>query len=399
MQEKDTEKRKKGDLFLSSLRVLDLADEKASFCSRLLADLGADVIKLERPGGKQIRKNPTYYSSFLYHNRNKRGITLDLNRKRGRDLFLRLVKGSDIIIESFALGSLEEWGLEYGRLKIENPAIIHVKVSDFGSAGPRSQYKSCDLVASACGGHMAVTGSPQGPPLRLYGKQSYYSASLFAACTILLAIIKRNRTGEGDYLEITLHEAVTSTLEYVMVRYFSENLIPGRTGGEHWNDLFFPIPCKDGFIQMSVFQHWETLVELMERDGAVADLGEPKWKDEKYRRQNKDHALLILKKWAKRFTRHELFEMGQAMRFPWAPVQSPKEILSCPHLKARGFFYEEKSGDRSIPFPGLPFRLSTQPDKRDRSAPAPGEHNLTVYRDELGIDEMEIRELASEGII
>lgn len=387
------------ELFLSGLRVLDLADERASFCSRLLAELGADVIKLERPGGEQNQQDSERDPSYFYHNCNKRGITLDLNIKKGRDLFIRIVKGCDVIIESFAPKNLEEWGLEYERLKTENPAIIHVKVSDFGPIGPRSQYKGCDLIASACGGHMAVTGPPQGPPLGIYGKQSYYAASLFAACAILLAILKRNRTGEGEHLEITLHEAVTSTLEHVMVRYFAEHLIPGRTGSEHWDDLFFSIPCKDGFIQMSIFQHWETLVELMDQDNAACDLGEEKWMDEKYRRQHKEHVLQIVGKWTKRFTLKELFEMGQAMRFPWAPIQGPNEILSCPQLKARGFFNKEKFDEQTVSMPGLPFKLSAHPDKSSSPAPATGEHNLTVYRDEFGIDENEIKELISKGII
>jgi crotonobetainyl-CoA:carnitine CoA-transferase CaiB-like acyl-CoA transferase len=289
--------------------------------------------------------------------------------------------------------------LGYERLKKENPAIIHASVTDFGSSGPRARYKSCDLVASAYGGHMGVTGPSKGLPLKLYGKQSYYAASLFAACSILLTVHKRNKLKKGEHLEITLHEAVTSSLEHVMVRYFAEQFIPKRKGGDHWDDLFFLLPCKDGLIQMTIFQNWETVIELMSHDGVSGDFDEAKWKDEKYRRQNKDHLLRVLRKWTSRFTRHELFEMGQLMRFPWAPVQKPDEILSCPHLKARRYFKEQKFGNQTIIFPRLPFKLSTPVTKRKDFIPFPGEHNLAIYRDELGMSETDIKELASMGII
>lgn len=395
---------------LKGLRVLDLTDEKASFCSRLLADLGARVCKVERTGGDPDRWKTPFRKqkpgtepnlAFLYHNMNKEGITLNLEHREGRTLFLRLIREWDIAVETFPPGYLEGLGLEFKRLHAENQGFILATVSGFGLTGPRRSYKSCDLVASAFGGHMAVTGSPQGPPLRLTGNQSYYAASLFASCSILLAVRKRRMTGEGEHLDISLQEAVTSTLDHVMIRYFSQKHIAGREGSGHWDHLFFVLPCRDGAVTMTVFQDWETLLELMDRDGAAEDLRDEKWRNPEFRLEHMDYALEILGRWTRRYTRRELFELGQLMRFPWAPVQTPEEILRCPQLKEREYFtpLDVAPGKKPVPFPSLPFRFSGSRRMPEGGAPAAGRDNHRVYRDELGLDEGEIERLASIGAI
>ncbi|MFH1124761.1 MAG: CoA transferase [Pseudomonadota bacterium] len=395
---------------LTGIRVLDLGDEKAGFCSRLLADLGAQVIKVERPPGDPAGRHspfpgkegePETSLSFLYHNSNKLGITLNLEQGEGRALFRRLLKGRDVVVETFSSGYLEGLGLGYDRLQKENPGLILVTVSGFGLTGPRRSYKSSDLVASAFGGHMSVTGTPEGPPLSLYGNQSYYAASLFAACAILLALRKRKETGEGRHLDISLQEAVTSTLEHVMIRYFFEKVIPGREGGGYGDHPFFVLSCKDGFIQMPLHQHWETLVELMARDGAAEDLADERWQDQRFRTDHMDHVLEVVERWTGLFTMKDLFELGQAMRFPWAPVQAPEEIIGCPHLAKRGYFtkVERAGGNNPILFPGLPFRFSRPVGRRRTNAPAKGEHNHLIYQDELGLDEREIERLTSIGAV
>jgi crotonobetainyl-CoA:carnitine CoA-transferase CaiB-like acyl-CoA transferase len=251
------------DSLLKGLRILDLADEKGSFCSKILADLGARVIKIEKPGGDPARKKGPFLKdterphpslSFLYNNTNKLGITLNLERSEGRELFLRLTRECDVVVETFSPGHIEELDLGYEVLKKTCPGLILVSISGFGQSGPRKSHKSCDLVASAFGGQMYVTGAPPSTPLKIYGEQSYYSASLFAAIGILLALRKRRLTGQGDHIDISLQEAVTSTLEHVMVRYFFENIIPDRQGSQHWNHLFHVLPCKDGFIQLTLFE-------------------------------------------------------------------------------------------------------------------------------------------------
>lgn len=400
----------KNDSFLAGIRVLDLADEKASFCSKLLAEMGACVIKIEKPGGDASRdigpflKNsphPEKSLPFYYNNTNKLGITLNLENSAGREIFFRLLKRTDIVVETFPPGCLKAAGLDFEDLSDINRRIILVSVTGFGQNGPRMNYKSCDLVASAMGGQMYISGSPSTPPLKPFGEQSYYTASLFAAIGILLALRKRNQTGKGEHIDISLQEAVTSTLEHVMIRYIYDQIIPKRQGSVYWNNEFCVLPCKDGFILLTIFQQWETLVEWMDNECMADDLMDEKWNDEEIRLQQRDHIMEVVKRWTKTHTTSELFEMGQFMRFPWSPVYSPKEVLDSPQLKAREFFISVDHPEISAPLkcPGLPYKSSSLLLKQWRRAPLIGEDNIQVFQEELGLTENELKELSSVGAI
>ena len=214
---------------LTALRILDLADEKASFCTKLLADMGAEVIKIERPDGDKSRLTGPFWGntphpekslSFWYHNTSKLGITLNLENEEGQQLFRRLAQRTDVVVESFPPGYLDKLGLGYGSLSELNPGLIMASVTGFGQSGPYREYHSCDIVASAMGGQMYVCGAPDTPPLKPYGQQAYYLASLFAAIGILLAFRQRKLSGRGEHIDISLQEAVASALEHVMVRYY-----------------------------------------------------------------------------------------------------------------------------------------------------------------------------------
>jgi crotonobetainyl-CoA:carnitine CoA-transferase CaiB-like acyl-CoA transferase len=381
--------KQKKETFLAGLQVLDLADEKASYCSKLLADLGARVIKVEKPGGDPSRKIGPFWNDsphperslpFFYNNTNKLGITLNLGHCEGKKNFLRLVEESDVVVEAFPPRHLEGLGLGFEALSKINPGIILASVTGFGQNGPRKDYKSCDLVASAFGGQMYVSGSPSTFPLKIFGEQSYYIASLYAAIGILLALQNRRQSRRGEHLDVSLQEAVTSTLEHVMVQFFYEHIIPKRKEGLHWNNAFCILPCKDGFIHLTLFQQWETLVEWMARENKAGDLLATKWKDEEYRKTHLDHIVEALQGWTKDHTAGELFEMGQLMHFPWAPVQSPQEVLDSPHLKARGFFSEidHPELNTTIKYPGLPYKFSSLPPIQYKRAPLIGQDNAQI---------------------
>jgi benzylsuccinate CoA-transferase BbsE subunit len=395
---------------LSGVRVLDLADQKASFCSKILADMGARVIKIGKPGDDPSRKIGTFREdsskpedrlSFFYNNTNKFGITLDIEHREGKSLFLKLVKRTDVIVETFPPGYLEQIDLDFKVLTRTNPKLILVSVTGFGQSGPRSNYKSCDLVASAYGGQMYVTGSHKRPPLKAFGEQSYFAASLFAATGVLLAIRKRAKTGEGEHIDIALQESVTATLEHVMVRYFSEGITPIRQGGLHWNDAFVVLPCKDGFIHLTLFQQWETLIEWLDNEGMAEDLKDEKWLDEDYRRAHVGHVIEILGRWTKTHEVNGLFELGQLMRFPWAPVQSPREVLRSPQLKERDFFVELNHPEIGsvLKYPGVPYKFSRGLIHKKKPAPSAGADNEMIYKNELGISEEELIRLFSQHII
>jgi crotonobetainyl-CoA:carnitine CoA-transferase CaiB-like acyl-CoA transferase len=385
-------------------RGLDLADEKAAFCSKLLADLGARVIKVERPGGDPSRwagpfpggtPHPEKSFSFLYNNTNKLGITLNLEHPEGRELFLRLIKKTDVLVESFSPGHLRRLGLGFESLSKANPGLVMASVTGFGQTGPRKDFKTCDLVASAFGGQMSVTGAPEGPPLKTFGDQSYLTGSLFAAVGILLALQKRRKTGTGEYIDISLQETAVSTLDHVITRYFHDQVISRRVGSRHWNEFFWILRCKDGYIHMTPFEQWETLIEWMDSEGMARDLPDEKYKDEQYRIQNADHIYEVLEAWTKRHRVNELFELGQLMRFPWAPVSSIQDVLASPQLKAREFF--KNIGD--VRYPGLPYRFSGERSGPGKRAPRIGEHNRKIYGEELGLDEKDLTALSSRGII
>jgi crotonobetainyl-CoA:carnitine CoA-transferase CaiB-like acyl-CoA transferase len=248
---------------------------------------------------------------------------------------------------------------------------------------------------------MYVTGSPSTPPLKPYGEQSYYTASLFAAVSILLALRKRAQTGRGEHLDISLQEAAVSTLDHVMVRYFYENTISRRLGGVYWNHSFCILSCKDGHILLAPFQQWETLVEWMENEGMAQDLKDEKYREEGYRDSRMSHIIQVVERWTKTHTAQELFESGQLMRFPWAPIYPLKEVLNSPQLKARGFFIDVKHPEikRSISYPGTPYKFSHAPAGRWKRAPLIGEDNVQIYQRELGLSQEEYGRLLSLRVI
>ncbi|MBN2062982.1 MAG: CoA transferase [Deltaproteobacteria bacterium] len=395
---------------LKGLSILDLADAKGSFCSKLLADMGARVIKVEKPCDHATRSfslpaegqlSPRDGPLFFYLNNNKLGITLNLETPDGRLLFLRLLKENDVVIESFPVGYLGKNRLDFNSLKQVNPGLIMASITGFGQTGPRKDYSPCDIVLSAFGGHMSVSGSPSRGPIRLFGDQSYFASSLFMASSIIIALRNRRITGQGAHLDISIQESVTATLDHVMPSFFSDGIIAGRRGSFTWNNMFTILPCKDGFIQVSLFYQWETLVEWLDNEGMSADLTDKKWLDEDYRGKNISHVTEILSRWSKKHPVHELFTLGQSMHFPWAPVQSVRDLINCPQLKARSFFIpvHHSGSKKPVQYPGTPFTIKGMRTGPQSGVPKRGRDNFKIYHDELGISKEELEILSRNNII
>ena len=361
---------------LKDIRVLDLADERGGFCSKLLADLGASVIKVEQPQENKMGNADLKEYSYVYLNANKHSITLDPKLIKDKKAFLRLVNQADVLVETFRPGYLEAIGLGHKTLQRENPGVIHVSITGFGQYGPGRTYRSCDLVASASGGQMYLVGNPSGRPCAPFGEQSYYTASLFGAVRVLLALRKRSLTGTGGHIDLSLQEAVASTLDYVMVGWFYEKTIARRQGNLYGNSFFCILPCRDGYIQITIFQQWRTFVELLASENMAGDLTNALWNDEAYRVSHISHIVEVVTAWTKSHTVEELFSLGQAMRFPWAPICSLQDVLASPQLEARGFFMHVHipGSDSTVPCPTLPCTFSGFP-KTSRSAPLSDEHN------------------------
>ena len=385
-----------GEGVLSGYRVLDLADEKGMLCSKLLADMGADVIKVEKPGGGSARS-----LSFWEANVGKFGITLNLEVKQGREIFKKLVKTVDVVVESYQPQYLETLGLGYSQLSEINPQLIMASITDFGQSGPYRDYKSCDMVACALGGQMYVCGEPETPPLKPSGAQAYYSACLFAAVGILLALWNRHTTGRGQHIDISVQECVAASLDHVLVRYFYEGVVARRQGSLHWNNAFRVFPCRDGYILLSLFQQWETLVEWLDSEGMAEDLTDKKWLEREERLRHLDHVIVVLERWTRSHTVAELVEQGQLMRFPWAEVASISRLVDSPQLNERNFWVEVEQPEtgRNYKFPGAPCKLSRSPWQVGGRLPNVGEHNMEVYHVELGLSEEEIEALVRKGVI
>ncbi len=381
---------------LSGYHVLDLTDEKGMLCSRLLADMGADVIRVEKPGGDSVR------SLFFWEtNLGKLDITLNMGVKQGQEIFRRLVQAADVVVESEPPGYLEALGLGYSELSKINPRLIMASITNFGKGGPYRDYKSCEMIASALGGQMYVCGEPQLPPLKPFGNQACYTACLFAAIGILLALRSRHTTGRGQHIDISLEECVAATLDHILVRYFYEGVVAKRQGSLHWNNAFRIFPCRDGYILLSLFQQWETLVEWLDAEGAAQDLMDEKWLDREERFQHLDHIIEVLEQWTRSHTVAELVEKGQLMHLPWAEVTSVPGLIDSPQLKERGFFVEVEHPEtgKKYKFPGAPCKLSRSLWQVGCRVPSAGEHNRKIYHQELGLSQEEIKALTREGVI
>jgi crotonobetainyl-CoA:carnitine CoA-transferase CaiB-like acyl-CoA transferase len=369
----------KAEGLLEGIRVLDLANEEAGFCSKLLADLGATVVKIEHPGRNLSRAS----RSFYYHNLNKLGINLNLQDPKGQHTFRELIQSADVLVESSAPGRMEALHLGKSQLRGINPRLIHLSITGFGRTGPRRKYNSCDCVQAAFGGQMHVTGSSCGKPLKLAGSQSHYAASLFGANAILLHLKQRAITGRGSYIDLSVQEAVASTLDHVMIDYFQRRIAPDHPPDDARIESFFTLPCKNGYVEIPLLRDWETILELVNSEEAPDKRLEVHWKDAAYRNK---HARLLwdaVASWTRRHTKQELFRIGQVMRFPWAPVESVGEAVGSRQLKARTFFVSAR-GDRkrmAVSAPGLPYKFSAFVPPPPKPAPLPGEHTRQVLKE------------------
>jgi benzylsuccinate CoA-transferase BbsE subunit len=395
---------------LPGVRVVDLGGERGAFCGKLLADLGADVIKVEPPGGDQARGvgpflndrvDPEKSLSFWYNNTSKRGITLDIGSPRGREILKSLARTADVLLDGCGPGYLEGLGLDHQALVRINPGLTLTSISNFGQTGPRRDCLSSDIVASALGGQTYICGDTDTPPVTPYGEQAYLVASLFGAIGTLMALRYRRISGRGQQVDIAMHECVAGVTEHVLIRHFYDGVVARRQGSLHWDNAFRVFPCRDGHVLLSLFREWDTVVEWLDSEGMAGDLKEEKWRDPGVRRTKVEHVIEVLEGWTRRHGVAELMERGQAMRLPWAAVHSLRDLRGNRQLLERGFFVEVAHPEegRSFSYPGAPYVLSRTPWRVWKRAPLIGEHNGEILMGELGLSAKEVSGLAGEGII
>ena len=401
--------------FLPSYRVLDLTDEKGVFCTRLLADYGTDVIKVEPPTGDRGRSKGPFPNDephrerslyFLFYNTNKRSITLNLETVTGQSTFRRLAEKADVVVETFPVGYMKSLGLDYESLKQVNPRLVMASITPFGQTGPWKDYKSSDLIAMAASGYMQITGEPDEPPLRQGNEQSHFPGAQYAAVAILAALYYRDiLSGTGQYIDVSLQEALITyyTDAHPALAWMQRKENVTRVGTN--STLVIPLgayPCKDGWISAGIItpREWDTLAQWI-----YEVTGNEEILEEQYKGGNQERAPYIdiitamFMDFTARFTAEELFHEGQTRNLVFIPVNDVGDLLQDPQLEASHFWTEldhPEVGRLKYPlgiFYGEDMPLSVA------AAPQLGQHNYAVYCEELGLTRDELVTLRSAGVI
>ncbi|MFQ6026668.1 MAG: CaiB/BaiF CoA transferase family protein [Dehalococcoidia bacterium] len=398
---------------LTGYRVLDLSGPMGVYCGKLLADMGADVIKVEPPGGDPMRRvgpflhDRVHYEHslhWLHFNANKRSITLDVATADGAELLCKIAHGADVLLETFPPGYLSSLGLGYGRLEAENSGLIYASLTPFGQTGPYKDFMASDLIGLAMGGYLYVTGWPHTPPTRLWGSQAYHTTSNRAFIAILLALYHRLATGQGQYVDVSMQEAVAAATEHVNTAYNYEGIPAVRCGFRHGGQFVATWRCKDGYVSITTNtqQAWDDLRAWMARDGMAGDLMDEKFNDRFILRGDlSGHIEQLVQDWALLHTRQEITDWGQSHHHPWGPVAIPEELLKNEQLWERGYFIEIEDPENAAAmiYPGAPYKLSRSPWKLRHTAPQVGQHNIEVYCGDLGLSAADLEALAGAGAI
>ena len=403
---------------LQGLRVLEASTGVSGpFCGKLLAEYGADVIKVEPPetGDPTRLEGPLHDqtphmgrgSLFLHLNTTKKGVTLDLNSAQGRDLFRRLTEQTHVVIESGRPGLMESRGLGYHALKQMSPGLVMTSITPFGQTGPHKDYEFTELTIFAAGGAMYRQGVPDREPLRYAGEMAQYSAGACAAAATMAASLSLWLGAGGQWIDISIQECMAGHPHQIgrraLFAYSGE--LDGRflphsplsAQSEPYGSGTFR--CRDGYVSFLLVgpRMWPGFARMIGRPGLVED---PRFRTSRDREQHHPELLALFQEWLDQHTRKEVFKAAQEARLPGAPVLAIDEVLRDEHLLDREYFVETDDPELgSLPYTGPPFRLSDTPAEGFRPAPRLGEHNEEILGQILGIGGDEIAELHSLGIV
>jgi crotonobetainyl-CoA:carnitine CoA-transferase CaiB-like acyl-CoA transferase len=410
---------------LAGLRALELADEKGQFCGKLMADLGADVIKIEPPGGQSTRAVGPFLDdiphrerslSFWHYNTSKRGVTLNLETPDGKELFGRLVCTADIILETFPPGYLPALGLGYEELARLNSRLIMCSLTPFGQTGPWRDYQTCDLLQLAAGGQMGCCGYdpedvPDAPPIAPGGGNAWHIGSHFAYMAIMAAVCYRDVTAEGQYIDASIHEACALTTEAAVPIYiYTGRAVQRHTGRAAAAEKTEPTQyiTRDGAwlnTTRSGFNltpaRLRRLAEWMDKHGMAQDLLDEQYQSPAVIQANIPHIAAVLEAFFASIPLQEAWHGGQELGLPWGAIRSMDEIIDDQHLRDRGFFVEVGHPElgRSFIYPGPAAIYSMSPWRISRRAPLAGEHNVEIFCGELGLSKAELAVLAESGVV
>lgn len=411
---------------LSPYRVLDLTGELGFLTGKLLGDLGADVIKVEPPGGDPARLTGPFYQGVphpersLYwfgYNNNKRGITLNLQAPQGRELFLRLAATADFVLESAPPGRMRELGLSFADLGRQNPGLILVSITPFGQHGPYCNFLASDLEIMALSGAMSLAGEPDGPPLRVSVPQAPMWVGAEAALGALTALFARHSIGRGQHVDIAAQEAVLSALAHAPAFWDLNRQNPTRSGiymtGRSITGARMRVfwPCRDGWVNFIIYggsagqRTGAGLVAWMdERGGAPPVLRNCDWTSldvTTITQAEIDRLEEPIGAFFSALTKAEFLAGVTRHGMLGYPVATPADILADPQLQQRGFWTDVDHPELGVQirYPGVFARFGAGAFGIRRQAPLPGEHNRAIFVDELGLTAAELTALAADGVI
>jgi benzylsuccinate CoA-transferase BbsE subunit len=410
---------------LKSYRVLDLTDDKGFLCGKIMADLGADVIKIEKPGGDVSRSRGPFYHEIpdpeksLYwfsYNLNKRGITLNIEDHKGREIFTRLLQTADFVIESFSPGYLDKLDLSYLKLSQVNPRIVMTSITPYGQTGPLKQYEASDIDVMAMGGLLYITGNPEQPPLRISLPQAFLLASAHAAAASMIAHYYGETTGEGQHVDVSAQECVLWEIANTIPLWqLNQNILhragsymSGRWTGTKQRLLW---KCKNGYVIFYVLggafgvKTNRAIVKWMEEKNIAPEyLRNFNWDAFDMAAQTQemqDQIEIYIGILFAAFTKEELYDQALKRGIMLCPVNTSKDILGNTQLKDRKFWVDINHPElcADIKYPGAFAKLSETPLNIRRRAPLIGEHNLEIFRGELGYSASEMKDLQNSGVI
>jgi formyl-CoA transferase len=406
---------------LEGIRVLDLTQYLAGPQATLfLAGLGAEVIRINNPGAKDpVADSPPYAGpkgvsfqkqtdddigiAYLKRARNKKSITLNIKDPRGRELFMRLVESSDVLVENFGPGVTKRLGIDYPSLKERRADLVYCAISSYGATGPDSDMKGYDAVVQAAAGLMNLTGFPDGPPIKAGSALGDSLGGTFAFGGIMTALFHRERTGEGQFIDISMADCLFSLIFDEPMDCYEELGLPERMGNRIMRlSPFNSYPAKDGWLIIATGTdiHWRDLLKAIGRGDLI---GDPRYADMTGRLENNEEIDEIIAAWTKERETAEAVSRLRKGGVICGPVRNIRDILAWPHLRERGMIGE-------LPHPrlgtvpgvhaqGFPFKLEKSPGGYERPAPLIGEHNAEILGGLLGIDLAELEQLKKGGIL
>lgn len=374
---------------LAGLRVLDVSRVLTGpYCTMVLADLGADVIKVEVPGkGDDSRLFGPFKNGesgyFMTLNRNKRGITIDLRRPEGQTILKDLAAGADVLLENFAIGTMDKWGLGYEYLAAVNPRLIYASITGFGQYGPYAHRFAFDAIAQAMGGLMSITGQKDGPPTRVGTALGDINAGNFASIGILAALYQRERTGRGQRLDISMQDCIAAILENAVVRYTIGGVVPERLGSGHATVAPYNVfTADDGYVFIACANEatWQRLCKAMGRPDLITD---ERFEINDKRAQNQEELSALINAWSGRHATDKLLAILGEHGVPAAPVFTVGQMVDDPHIRARNMMVtvgHPVAGEVTIP--GNPIKLSASEDTTPLPAPVLGQHTDEVLAEQ-----------------